>query len=59
MAQDSKAKRRLRRVKRERTLAYKLFDLAITDRNNWRALAIKAEADAKLLKEGAVVPGRD
>jgi hypothetical protein len=39
MPQDSKAKRRLRRVKRERTIAFRMADLALKQRDEARALA--------------------
>ncbi len=49
MARDSKTKRKHRRTKRELNLAYRLLDLAIIDRDQWRGRAtmlLKNQEDA-------------
>lgn len=39
MARDSKRARQLRKLRRERSVAYRMVDVAVAERDQWRALA--------------------
>lgn len=71
MAQASKRVRQLRKLKRERTIAYRMVDIAVEERDKWRAIAqnqhnqmeaihkvaLQAELDAmNAAKVGAIEP---
>lgn len=50
MAQDSKRKRHLRRLKRENTLAYKGLEQLMKERDYYRAIATKLAEEFRKLK---------